>query len=89
VSSLFLYSNATGGRRGAVFGVFAYRVLISFLPTVLGSFEFDGTMFGESDFVELFNQSIFLNSKIADFKVVKIRRFEVSFFLYFLRVRNN
>ncbi|QPA32217.1 PTS ascorbate transporter subunit IIC [Thermaerobacillus caldiproteolyticus] len=49
-----VFGNATGGRRGAVFGAFANGILISFLPAlllpVLGSLGFEGTTFGDSDF---------------------------------------
>ncbi|WP_377890834.1 PTS ascorbate transporter subunit IIC [Alkalihalobacillus sp. R86527] len=49
-----VFGNATGGRRGAIFGSMANGVLISFLPAlllpVLGSLGFEGTTFGDSDF---------------------------------------
>jgi len=49
-----VFGNATGGRRGAIFGAFANGILISFLPAmllpVLGSLGFEGTTFGDSDF---------------------------------------
>jgi PTS system ascorbate-specific IIC component len=49
-----VFGNATGGRRGAMFGSFANGLLISFLPAlllpVLGSLGFEGTTFGDSDF---------------------------------------
>jgi len=49
-----VFGNATGGRRGAHFLAFANGILISFLPAlllpVLGSFGFEGTTFGDSDF---------------------------------------
>ncbi|MET1121158.1 PTS ascorbate transporter subunit IIC [Priestia megaterium] len=49
-----VFGNATGGRRGAVVGSFANRILISFLPAillpVLASLGFKGTTFGDSDF---------------------------------------
>jgi ascorbate PTS system EIIC component len=54
VSSLFLWDNVTGDRRGAIFGAFANGILISFLPVslqpILGSFGFEGTTFGDLDF---------------------------------------
>lgn len=64
-----VFGNATGGRRGAIFGSMANGFLISFLPAlllpVLGTLGFEGTTFGDSDFgvvgivlggiVELFN----------------------------------
>ncbi|MBA2175433.1 PTS ascorbate transporter subunit IIC [Halobacillus locisalis] len=49
-----VFGNATGGRRGAVFGSMANGVMISFLPAmllpVLGSLGFEGTTFGDADF---------------------------------------
>ncbi|WP_165998883.1 PTS ascorbate transporter subunit IIC [Bacillus sp. Cs-700] len=49
-----VFGNATGGRKGAVFGSMANGVIISFLPAlllpVLGSLGFQGTTFGDSDF---------------------------------------
>ncbi|WP_085506025.1 PTS ascorbate transporter subunit IIC [Thalassobacillus devorans] len=49
-----VFGNATGGRRGAIFGSAANGVLISFLPAlllpVLGTLGFEGTTFGDSDF---------------------------------------
>ncbi|MDO5032883.1 PTS ascorbate transporter subunit IIC [Corynebacterium sp.] len=49
-----VYGNATGGRRGAVFGAFANGLLITFLPAfllgVLGSFGDANTTFGDADF---------------------------------------
>ncbi|UFT99891.1 PTS ascorbate transporter subunit IIC [Radiobacillus kanasensis] len=49
-----VFGNATGGRKGAIFGSFANGVLISFLPAlllpVLGSLGFEGTTFGDADF---------------------------------------
>lgn len=49
-----VYGNATGGRRGAVFGAFANGLLITFLPAfllgVLGSFGSENTTFGDADF---------------------------------------
>jgi PTS system ascorbate-specific IIC component len=49
-----VFGNATGGRRGAIWGSFANGVLISFLPAlllpVLGSLGFEGTTFGDADF---------------------------------------
>lgn len=49
-----VFGNATGGRRGAVFGSMANGFLISFLPAlllpVLGILGFEGTTFGDSDF---------------------------------------
>ncbi|MBH0230786.1 PTS ascorbate transporter subunit IIC [Halobacillus yeomjeoni] len=49
-----VFGNATGGRKGAIFGSMANGVLISFLPAVLlpvlGSLGFEGTTFGDSDF---------------------------------------
>lgn len=49
-----VFGNATGGRRGAIFGAIANGLLISFLPAlllpVLGSLGFEGTTFGDSDF---------------------------------------
>lgn len=49
-----VYGNATGGRRGAVFGAFANGVLITLLPgflvLVLGSFGEENTTFGDADF---------------------------------------
>ncbi len=55
MSSLFFVGNAIGGgRRGVIFGAFANGILISFLPAllhpVLGSLEFEGITFGDSDF---------------------------------------
>ncbi|QHA93969.1 PTS ascorbate transporter subunit IIC [Bacillus sp. N1-1] len=49
-----VFGNATGGRKGAVFGSMANGLIISFLPAlllpVLGSLGFQGTTFGDSDF---------------------------------------
>ncbi len=49
-----VFGNATGGRRGAIFGSMANGVMISFLPAlllpVLGSLGFQGTTFGDADF---------------------------------------
>ena len=49
-----VYGNATGGRRGAIFGAFANGLLITFLPAfllgVLGSFGSANTTFGDADF---------------------------------------
>lgn len=49
-----VFGNATGGRRGAIFGSMANGILISFLPAlllpVLGTLGFEGTTFGDADF---------------------------------------
>ncbi|WLR52514.1 PTS ascorbate transporter subunit IIC [Bacillus tianshenii] len=49
-----VFGNATGGRKGAVYGSLANGFLISFLPAlllpVLGSIGFEGTTFGDADF---------------------------------------
>lgn len=49
-----VYGNATGGRRGAVFGAFCNGLLITFLPAVLlkvlGAFGNENTTFGDADF---------------------------------------
>lgn len=49
-----VFGNATGGRKGAIFGAIANGLLISFLPAillpVLGSLGFQGTTFGDADF---------------------------------------
>ncbi|WP_163527779.1 PTS ascorbate transporter subunit IIC [Halobacillus ihumii] len=49
-----VFGNATGGRRGAIFGSMANGIMISFLPAlllpVLGSLGFQGTTFGDADF---------------------------------------
>lgn len=49
-----VFGNATGGRKGAIFGSLANGFLISFLPAlllpVLGSLGFQGTTFGDADF---------------------------------------
>ncbi|WLD93830.1 PTS ascorbate transporter subunit IIC [Alkalihalobacillus sp. AL-G] len=49
-----VFGNATGGRKGAIFGSMANGVMISFLPAlllpVLGSLGFEGTTFGDADF---------------------------------------
>lgn len=49
-----VYGNATGGRRGAIFGAFANGLLITFLPAfllqVLGAFGSENTTFGDADF---------------------------------------
>ncbi|GAB76940.1 PTS system IIC component, L-Asc family [Austwickia chelonae] len=49
-----VFGNATGGRRGAVFGGFVNGMLISFLPAfllgVLGTLGFANTTFGDADF---------------------------------------
>ncbi|MCL2347191.1 MAG: PTS ascorbate transporter subunit IIC [Planctomycetaceae bacterium] len=49
-----VFANATGGRRGCVIGAFCHGILITFLPLmllpVLGSFGYQNTTFGDSDF---------------------------------------
>ncbi|MBA4543543.1 PTS ascorbate transporter subunit IIC [Thermoactinomyces daqus] len=49
-----VFGNATGGRRGAIFGAFANGLIISFLPALLlpalGELGFQGTTFGDADF---------------------------------------
>lgn len=49
-----VYANATGGRRGAIFGAFVNGLIITFLPAfllgVLGSFGDANTTFGDADF---------------------------------------
>ncbi|QDP39221.1 PTS ascorbate transporter subunit IIC [Radiobacillus deserti] len=49
-----VFGNATGGRKGAIYGSLANGFLISFLPAlllpVLGSLGFEGTTFGDADF---------------------------------------
>ncbi len=49
-----IYGNATGGRKGAVFGSLANGLLITFAPAlllpVLGSLGFQNTTFGDFDF---------------------------------------
>lgn len=49
-----VFGNATGGRKGAIYGAIANGLLISFLPAlllpVLGSLGFQGTTFGDADF---------------------------------------
>ncbi|MDO5077031.1 PTS ascorbate transporter subunit IIC [Corynebacterium sp.] len=49
-----VFGNATGGRRGAVFGAFTNGLLITFLPAfllgVLGTFGNENTTFGDADF---------------------------------------
>lgn len=49
-----VYGNATGGRRGAVWGAFVNGLLITFLPAfllqVLGTFGSENTTFGDADF---------------------------------------
>ena len=49
-----VYGNATGGRRGAIFGAFANGLIITFGPAfllgVLGSFGDANTTFGDADF---------------------------------------
>ncbi|MBN8235071.1 PTS ascorbate transporter subunit IIC [Halobacillus kuroshimensis] len=49
-----VFGNATGGRKGAIFGSMANGVMISFLPAlllpVLGTLGFQGTTFGDGDF---------------------------------------
>ncbi|WP_053218474.1 PTS ascorbate transporter subunit IIC [Virgibacillus senegalensis] len=49
-----VFGNATGGRKGAIFGSMANGLIISFLPAillpVLGSLGFEGTTFGDADF---------------------------------------
>lgn len=49
-----VYGNATGGRRGAVFGGFVNGLIITFLPafllSVLGTFGGENTTFGDADF---------------------------------------
>ncbi|MGJ9385961.1 PTS ascorbate transporter subunit IIC [Salipaludibacillus sp. CF4.18] len=80
-----VFGNATGGRRGAVFGSMANGFLISFLPAlllpVLGTLGFEGTTFGDSDFglvgivlggiVELFSsQVVFITFILAILAVI-------------------
>lgn len=49
-----VFGNATGGKRGAIFGSFANGLLITFLPVLLlptlGGLGYTGTTFGDSDF---------------------------------------
>jgi PTS system ascorbate-specific IIC component len=49
-----VFGNATGGRRGAVFGAFANGLIITFLPALLlgylGQLGLANTTFGDSDF---------------------------------------
>ncbi|WP_435946735.1 PTS ascorbate transporter subunit IIC [Dryocola sp. BD586] len=49
-----VFGNATGGRRGAIFGAFAQGLLITFLPVfllpVLGNIGFANTTFSDADF---------------------------------------
>ncbi|MDJ0318310.1 MULTISPECIES: PTS ascorbate transporter subunit IIC [Arthrobacter] len=49
-----VYGNATGGRRGAIFGGFINGVIITILPAilllVLGDFGFANSTFGDADF---------------------------------------
>ncbi|AIG64531.1 PTS ascorbate transporter subunit IIC [Corynebacterium atypicum] len=49
-----VYGNATGGRRGAIFGALANGLIITFLPAfllkVLGAFGTENTTFGDADF---------------------------------------
>lgn len=49
-----VFGNATGGRRGAIFGAFANGLLITFLPALLlptlSGLGYTGTTFGDADF---------------------------------------
>lgn len=49
-----VFGNATGGRKGAIFGAFAHGLLITFLPVlllpVLGDLGYVNTTFGDADF---------------------------------------
>ncbi|MGM0370335.1 MAG: PTS transporter subunit IIC, partial [Bacillota bacterium] len=49
-----VFGNATGGKKGAVFGAFANGLLITLLPAlllpVLGELGFANTTFGDADF---------------------------------------
>ena len=49
-----VFGNATGGKRGAIFGAFANGLLITFLPALLlpslGSLGYTGTTFSDADF---------------------------------------
>lgn len=49
-----IYGNATGGKRGAIFGSFVNGLLLAFLPAmvlpVLGALGFANTTFGDMDF---------------------------------------
>lgn len=49
-----IFGNATGGRKGAIFGSFVNGLLLSFLPAlllpVLGNLGFSNTTFGDVDF---------------------------------------
>ncbi|MGL4388885.1 MAG: PTS ascorbate transporter subunit IIC [Brevinema sp.] len=52
-----IYGNATGGRKGAIFGAFIQGIAITILPAlligVLGDFGFENTTFGDFDFAVL------------------------------------
>lgn len=49
-----VFGNATGGKRGAIFGAFANGLLITFLPALLlpslSSLGYTGTTFSDADF---------------------------------------
>ncbi|MPQ44908.1 PTS ascorbate transporter subunit IIC [Clostridium tarantellae] len=49
-----IYGNATGGKRGAIFGSFVNGLLLSFIPAlllpILGNLGFQNTTFGDFDF---------------------------------------
>jgi PTS system ascorbate-specific IIC component len=91
-----VFGNATGGRRGAIFGSMANGFLISFLPAlllpVLGTLGFEGTTFGDSDFglvgillggiVELFSSPALLITVILGILAV-------IFALGFVKNKNN
>ncbi len=75
-----VFGNATGGRRGAVFGSMANGVIISFLPAlllpVLGTLGFEGTTFGDADFglvgIILGNMIALLSSKTVFLAIVGV-----------------
>ena len=75
-----VFGNATGGRRGAVFGSMANGVIISFLPAlllpVLGTLGFEGTTFGDADFglvgIILGNMIALLSSKTVFLTIIGV-----------------
>ncbi|TMU85081.1 PTS ascorbate transporter subunit IIC [Bacillus sp. BHET2] len=88
-----VFGNATGGRRGAVFGSMANGIMISFLPAlllpVLSSLGFQGTTFGDADFglvgILLGNLVNIVGSNIAVFIAVIV----ILAILFFISFKSN
>lgn len=83
-----VFGNATGGRKGAIFGSMANGVMISFLPAlllpVLGSLGFEGTTFGDADFGVvgiLLGNLIRLVESSGVFVVITLAVLAIAFFI--------